>query len=144
MTEDTVIFRQECRLSLYKMFKEMMNKQGITVMSNQQETTKNDQPDLKENQKCWDLKSWSKGLAVVFWQRRAKERLWTLYSDRTRYKVQLYRWEPWFLLYKMWLMRLTSQNEMKSCLKVPTGVSPVTNSFPFKRVSGRKRNVRFI
>lgn len=50
MTEDTVIFRQECRLSLYKMFKEMMNKQGITVMSNQQETTKNDQPDLKENQ----------------------------------------------------------------------------------------------
>lgn len=28
----------------------MMNKQGITVMSNQQETTKNDQPDLKENQ----------------------------------------------------------------------------------------------
>lgn len=29
------------------MFKEMMNKQGITVMSNQQETTKNDQPDLK-------------------------------------------------------------------------------------------------
>lgn len=32
------------------MFKEMMNKQGITVMSNQQETTKNDQPALKENQ----------------------------------------------------------------------------------------------
>lgn len=50
MTEDTVIFRQECRVALYKMFKETMSKQGITVMSNQQETTKNDQPDLKENQ----------------------------------------------------------------------------------------------
>ena len=32
------------------MFKETMSKQGITVMSNQQETTKNYQPDLKENQ----------------------------------------------------------------------------------------------
>lgn len=32
------------------MFKETMSNQGITVMSNQQETTKNDQPDLKENQ----------------------------------------------------------------------------------------------
>ena len=50
MTEDTVIFRQECRVALYKMFKETMSKQGITVMSNQQETTKNYQPDLKENQ----------------------------------------------------------------------------------------------
>ena len=27
-----------------------MSKQGLTMMSNQQETTKNDHPDLKENQ----------------------------------------------------------------------------------------------
>lgn len=47
MTEDTGIVRQEYRLALCGMFKEISD--GITMTSKQQETIQNNKPDLKEN-----------------------------------------------------------------------------------------------